>query len=371
MEHLFAVQALSELTDVMPDAGGSVFVAGHSLPGDGGGGMFQWIAESTEPHDGGVVIAGDNQVGRWHRVEAQPVNVKWFGAMGDGADATDAIQRALDVAKSGGTVRIPSGKWLIRKPLQIHQGTTLTGDGLLTVLQYAGPEKSGCVRSATPDVSCAFQISRINFEVLTKGAWAIDLRGMSFSRFDHIFMHLRRHECSGFYGPGDTRSPYYNVFTGCHVSGPGHEDSNGCIAFNFAFDTGKQDQSANANQILGGHINSVETALICHGTGNVFYGQVMEQCRNGYVFDLPPSRYDAASKGTVNTIAGCYTEYVKRVIVQKHETCIVTAELTHTTGYEIVFDAQDTKHSVVLTSHDGRLEASRSLIHRRIDLQID
>ena len=69
MEHLFAVQALSELTDVMPDAGGSVFVAGHSLPGDGGGGMFQWIAESTDPHDGGVVIAGDNQVGRWHRVE--------------------------------------------------------------------------------------------------------------------------------------------------------------------------------------------------------------------------------------------------------------------------------------------------------------
>ena len=59
------------------------------------------------------------------------------------------------------------------------------------------------------------------------------------------------------------------------------------------------------------------------------------------------------------------------MIVQKHETCIVTAELTHTTGYEIVFDAKNTKHSVVLTSHDGRLEASRSLIHRRIDLQIE
>lgn len=190
-------------------------------------------------------------------------------------------------------------------------------------------------------------------------------------RFDHTFIHLRKHTTSGYYGPGDTRSPYYNVFTGCHVSGPGQEDTNGCVAFNFAWDTERQDQSANANQVLGGHINSCQTAVACYGTGNVFYGQVIEQCNAGYVFGLPPSRLNAASKGTVNSIAGCYTEYVKRVIVQEHETCVVTAKLTHTTGYEMVFDAKDTRNCVVLTSHDGRLAASRSLIHRRIDLRID
>jgi hypothetical protein len=255
--------------------------------------------------------------------------------------------------------------------LRIYQGTTLTGDGLLTVLKYVGPPASGCIQSATPEHSCAFQVSRLNIEVLTEGGWAIDLRRMSFSRFDHVFIHLRRRMSSGYYGPGNGQSPYYNVFTGCHVSGPGDEDSNGCIAFNFAWDTEKQDQSANANQILGVHINSCQKAVACYGTGNVFYGQVLEQCHDGYGFGLPPTRINAASKGTVNSIAGCYTEYVKRVIVQEHEACVVTAELTHTTGFETVFDAKDTKNSIVLTSHDGRLESSRSLVHRMIDLKID
>ena len=50
--------------------------------------------------------------------------------------------------------------------------------------------------------------------------------------------------------------------------------------------------------------------------------------------------------------------------------CVVTAELTHTTGYETVFDAQDTQNCIVLTSHDGRLASSRSLMHRRIDLRV-
>lgn len=115
----------------------------------------------------------------------------------------------------------------------------------------------------------------------------------------------------------------------------------------------------------------MQRAVVCYGTGNVFYGQVFEQCHDGYVFGLPPSRHNAASKGTVNSIAGCYTEYVKRVIVQEHASCVVTAELTHTTGYETVFAAKDTKNSIVITSHDGRLESSRALVHRMIDLKID
>ena len=370
MEHVFSVESIAHLREVPPESGSTVMVAGHARPGDGGGGVFHWVPDSTAKRDNGIVVRGEKESGRWHRAENSPVNVKWYGAMGDGTDATDEIQRALDYCSNGGSVYLPSGTYVISQPLRMHQGTSLHGDGLLTLLQYNGPARSGCLQSATPDVSCAFEVSRVNLEVLVEHAWAIDLRGMSFSRFDHTFMHLRRHRTFGFYGPGDTRSPYYNVFTGCHVSGPGTEN-NGCVAFHFTWDTDRQDQSANANQVVGGHINSCETAVRCHGTGNVFYGQVMEQCSVGYAFGLPPSRLTAVSKGTVNTIAGCYTEYVKRVIVQEHETCVVTAELTHTTGYDVVFDAKDSRNCVVLTSHDGRLPQSRSLIHRRIDLRTD
>ena len=370
MEHVFSVTSIDELKDVMPDSGGAVLVAGHTRPGDGGGGVFHWVAGSTLPGDDGIVVQGHNASGRWHRAEQRPVNVRWYGVTGDGTDASKGIQRALDACRQGGTVYLPSGTYVISRPLRIYQGTHFYGDGLLTVLKYVGPPDSGCLRSATPQANCAFNVSRVNLEIMTEGAWGVDLRGMSYSRFDHTFMHLRKHKTSGFYGPGDTRSPYYNLFTNCHVSGPGQHETNGCIAFNFAWDRATRDQSANANQVVGGHVNSCQVAVACYGTGNVFYGQVIEQCDDGYVFGLVPARVDAVSKGTVNSIAGCYTEYVRRVIVQQHAECAVTAELTHTTGYETVFDAQDTQNCIVLTSHDGRLASSRSLMHRRIDLRV-
>mgnify|MGYP002633776736 CR=1 FL=1 len=381
MHHVYSVHSLRELKAVMPESGGSVVLTGHSRPGDGGGGMFQWVATSDATPDDGIVVAADNgpsgQVkspvgkGRWHRVESTPINARWFGAAGDGADATDAIQRALDASRDGGTVYIPSGIYNVTRPLRIYQGTALTGDGLFTRLHYVGAKETACLQSATPERSCSFHVARVNIEVYSEGAWGVDLRGMSFGRFDHISVHLRKPQTSGYYGPGNGQSPYYNVFTGCHIAGPGTEDTNGCIGFNFSYDIETAHQSANANQVIGGHINSCQKAVICYGTGNVFYGQVFEQCHDGYVFDLSPGRLQDASKGTVNSIAGLYTEYVKRVIVQGHESCVVTAELTHTTGYETVFDGKNKANSVVLTSHDGRLEASRSFVHRMIDLKVD
>jgi hypothetical protein len=372
MEHVFSVGTIKELSQAMPESGTTVFVLGHSIVGDGGGGMFHWQKDSLAEPDFGTVVANiDTNHGRWKRLDSGSVNVRWFGAKGDGSDATLAIQRALNAAKLGGSVYIPSGIYSITKPLKIYQGTALHGDGLFTRLHYSGKENTGCICSATPKQSCSFNFSKLNVEVFTEGAWGFDLRGMSFSRFDHLSVHLRTAISTAYYGPGDGQSPYYNLFSSCHIAGPGNEKENGCVGFNFTFDQDIQRQSANANQIVGGHINSVQKGIVCYGTGNIFYGQVLEQCNDGYVFALMPGRLNDASKGTVNTIAGCYTEYVKRVIVQQHASCVVNAELTHTTGYESVFDGKDKSNCVVLTTHDGRLEQSRSFIHRRIDLKID
>jgi len=371
MEHVFSVPSLIDLQQVMPESGGSVYVLGHTRPGDGGGGLFHWLADSTADSDEGIVIVGDGRGkrGRWHRLEADPINVRWFGAAGDGTDATDALQRSFDATRHGSTVRIPSGVYNVSKPLHLHQGTTLMGDGLFSRLHYSGPKNTGCLQSATPERNCPFHLARMNIEVHSEAAWGVDLRGMSFGRFDHLTVHLRKERTSGFYGPGNGQSPYYNVFTACHVAGGGDPDTNGCVGFNFTYDSDEQYQAPNANQVFGGHINSCQVAVACYGTGNVFYGQVLEQGKDGYVFGLPPGRLKDASKGTVNGIAGCYTEYIKRVIVQQHESCTVNAELTHTTGYETVFDGKDTKNSVVITTHDGRLEASRSFVHRMIEVK--
>jgi hypothetical protein len=369
MEHVYSVESIGDLKTVMPESGGSVFVLGHTRPGDGGGGVFHWQALSQRTPDDGIVVVNEAQpkTGRWHRLEADPINVRWFGASGDGTDSSSAIQRALDAAKHGGTVRIPSGTYLVSKPLRLHQGTTLAGDGLFSLLKYVGPKETGCLQSATPHLNCPFNLARMNIEVLSESAWGIDLRGMSFGRFDHLTVHLRKEHTSGFFGPGDGKSPYYNVFTACHVAGTPNSDTNGCFGFNFAYDSGEQTQSANANQVIGGHINNCQVAVACYGTGNVFYGQVFEQGKDGYVFGLPEGRLNDTNKGTVNGVAGCYTEYIKRVIVQEHESCIVNAELTHTTGYETVFHGKSSKNSIVLTTHDGRLESSRSFIHRMIE----
>jgi hypothetical protein len=63
------------------------------------------------------------------------VSVKDFGAVGDGVtDDTTAIQTALDyiasksVSSIGGTIFVPSGRYLIKAPLGISVGTTIEGE---------------------------------------------------------------------------------------------------------------------------------------------------------------------------------------------------------------------------------------------------
>ena len=77
---------------------GAALVAGYHSPGDGGGGPFYWDPGSTDADDGGLVIAPNaGGAGRWKRVYGAAVDVRWFGARGDGIqDDTAAVQAALN-----------------------------------------------------------------------------------------------------------------------------------------------------------------------------------------------------------------------------------------------------------------------------------
>jgi polygalacturonase len=62
-------------------------------------------------------------------VNIEGIDVRQFGARGDGvADDTVALQQALDLAQ-GGSVYVPAGTYLISAPLRYSAGLTLTGDG--------------------------------------------------------------------------------------------------------------------------------------------------------------------------------------------------------------------------------------------------
>ena len=112
--------------------GSAIQVLGFHTKGDGGGGVFFYDdTEDKANHNGGTVIdpakAGlvadwnNNQedyftagsgVGVWKREYSGAVNVKWFGAVGDGdVDDTDPIQKAVDVSNS---VEMHNGTFLLK-----------------------------------------------------------------------------------------------------------------------------------------------------------------------------------------------------------------------------------------------------------------
>jgi hypothetical protein len=73
-----------------------VEVLGYHRRGDGGGGLFYYDDTSTEPDDLGTVIAPTGTPppprGRWKRMHSGALNVRFFGAVGDGiADDSGAI----------------------------------------------------------------------------------------------------------------------------------------------------------------------------------------------------------------------------------------------------------------------------------------
>lgn len=116
-------------------------VLGYYAAGDGGGGDFYWDNTSEQGNNDGTIITVPGK-GRWKRlVTAGCINVKWFGAKGDGVyNDTDAIHKAAKVIEdnSGGTLLFPGGTYLVGKQQSGLPGLYLTPQPIVSVANCTG-----------------------------------------------------------------------------------------------------------------------------------------------------------------------------------------------------------------------------------------
>jgi len=84
-----AVNNVTALRTTLPSSSNSVILSGHAIINDGGGGTFVWNPTDSRTDDGGSII-GSATTGRWNRLIDDLVNVKWYGALGDGQRVDDA-----------------------------------------------------------------------------------------------------------------------------------------------------------------------------------------------------------------------------------------------------------------------------------------
>lgn len=234
----------------------AVSLLGYYEPGDGGQGIFFWNDGKTGPDDGGTLIKCRNETGRFSRLcEEQERNVKWFGAKGDGkTDDTAAIQAAIDSLNAhGGTVSIPTGKYLVSKPIEIGNGNAADkwSDKHGVALVGKGSGQGAPSSAASTSIMASAPMDQvISVNGLISG---VSIRGMHVNGnmkaengvFLHAFCGLTMEDVritwfkqKGLYilGGGEPTGNYniYNRFSRVYVSSPEHGAE--CLYMDGAYD---------------------------------------------------------------------------------------------------------------------------------------
>lgn len=221
------------LTSVPANLGGCVVVIarGSKRPGDGGGGLFYWDAASAEAHNQGTVIRPQNlPTGRWKRIYSGPLDVRWFGAQGNGVDNdTAAINAAIaaccrtyvdgnpDLGGPGGTVYLPRGEYMVTDVLVLPRNRffsfALVGDGpratfLVSTLPWPG-QASMIVDPSTIAPSFRLSIRDLFFRRAGTGGPVFEhvSQNSEQMRIEHLWIHnviFQNLTAAGGTGPGTT-----------------------------------------------------------------------------------------------------------------------------------------------------------------------
>ena len=119
------IAALRIFPTINLGSGYMVRTSGYYASGDGGQGVYYWVPTSGASDNGGTIIAPTGlALGRWFLLPTANLNVKQFGAYGDGSHYDDAaIAQAIAAAVNFsvvypnlGTVYFPTGVFLVQTP---------------------------------------------------------------------------------------------------------------------------------------------------------------------------------------------------------------------------------------------------------------
>ena len=126
-ESAATVENIAELRNFSRTDVQTVYVKGYYQADDGGGGLFYRDVNDTSSTDNHGTVIVDSNSSRWKRDFKHRLNVKWFGAKGDGTtDDTTAVRQALIV---GRYVYFPLGTYLLTSSVSVtNPGTHLVGD---------------------------------------------------------------------------------------------------------------------------------------------------------------------------------------------------------------------------------------------------
>lgn len=137
----------------------TIEVLGYYTKGDGGGGTFYWDSSSTETDNGGTIIQATGiTTGRWKRVFSGAVNVKWFGAKGDGVtDDTVAFNLATQSTTAYANVQrysinLDGGHYKILGNVYIRKGQMIIGDNAHIYMGNTGSFRLGRDSTNTEDI---------------------------------------------------------------------------------------------------------------------------------------------------------------------------------------------------------------------------
>lgn len=229
---------------------GTVNVLNYHTGLEGGGGVFYWDASKPKTeHNGGTVIDPtvtfpsdwNNQTqltdwftagtgtGCWVRQYDGAVNVRWFGAKGDGiTDDSASIQSALsassDVYIPSGTYSIASNisvvnKSLVGSPARGSSKIKIVGDysvqtGGLYRLQHLSIYNSAKTGNLINQIASGDRTAYIKDCVLTSAVRCINIDG--YFNYSNIFENIEFADFTdiGFYfnSPGSTGNVYTNLY---------------------------------------------------------------------------------------------------------------------------------------------------------------
>jgi hypothetical protein len=108
----------------------SALVTGRVTENDGAGGLFFYDGSDTTSTNFGTVFKPAASAGRWTRQYSGDLNVKWFGALGDGVtDDLVGITNAISLV-TGKVLFFPKGTYPVSQSLTVtNQDATFLGEG--------------------------------------------------------------------------------------------------------------------------------------------------------------------------------------------------------------------------------------------------